>query len=130
MKLKFIKAEDIDHNAKATVHLSGKLGFSSGAVEYLQISEDKTIQFAINEENAADLNLYAVLYDGEREGAYRISKAGDYFNVNTKNLFDSLDVDYRSTKIIYDIIKGDYEGTPIIKFLRREISKKKKGMST
>jgi len=130
LKLKFINAEDTDHNAKATVHVSGKLGFSSGAVDYLQITEEKTIQFALNEDDETDMNLYAVTYDGAHEGAYRICKAGDYYYVNTKNLFDSLEYDYKKTKIIYDITKGEYEGTPIIKMIRRDITKKKKGVPT
>jgi len=37
MKLKFIKAEDTEHNAKATVHTSGKLGFSSDAIDFLKL---------------------------------------------------------------------------------------------
>ena len=86
------------------------------------------IHFALNEEDENDLNLYAKIYDSAQEGAFKISKAGDYYYVNTKNLFDSLGIDYKNTKIIYDIVKGDYEGDTIIKMLRREIIKKKKGM--
>lgn len=130
MKLKFIKAEDTEYNAKATVHTSGKLGFSSDATDFLQITETKTIQFAQNEEDENDLNLYAVIYDGVQEGAFKISKAGEYYYVNTKNLFDTLGIDYKNTKVIYDLVKGEYEGSPIIKMLRREIKKKKKDTPT
>lgn len=130
MKLKFLKAEDTEYNAKATVHSSGKLGFSSDAIDFLQITEEKTIQFAQNEDDENDLNLYAVIYDSVQEGAFKISKAGEYFYVNTKNLFDTLEIDYKKTKVIYDLVKGEYEGKPIIKMLRREIKKKKKDMPT
>lgn len=130
MKLIFFKAEEIEHNAKATVHTSGKLGFSSDAIDFLNLNEAKTIQFAKDEEDGNDLNLYAIINDSVQEGAFRISKAGRYFYVNTKNLFDVLGIDYKNTRIIYDLVKTEYEGKPIIKMLRREIKKKKKDMPT
>jgi hypothetical protein len=130
MKLKFIKAEETERNAKATVHTTGKLGFSKDAIEYLGINEDNTIQFAQNTEDVNDKNLYAKIYGSAQEGAFRISKAGEYFYVNTKNMLDSLGVDYKNSKIIYDLVKGEYEGEQIVKMLRREIKKKKKELPT
>ena len=130
MKLKFFKAEDTDRNAKATVHSTGKLGFSADAIEFLQLTEQKVIQFAQNEEDESDQNLYAVIFEAAQEGAFKISKAGDYFYVNTKNLFDTLGIDYKNTKVIFDMVKSEYEGQPIIKMLRRELKKKKKEMPT
>lgn len=130
MKLKFINAEDTNHNAKATVHRSGKLGLSSDAIEFLQLSEGKSIQFAINEEDENDKNLYAVVYETIQEGAFKISKAGEYYYINTKNFFDSLDIDYKKSRVIYDLIKLDYEGQKIIKMIRRDIKRVKKELST
>ena len=130
MKLKFIKAEETERNAKATVHTTGKLGFSRDAIDYLGISEDSTIQFAQNAEDENDMNLYAKIYPSMQEGAFKIYKAGEYFYVNTKNMFDALGIEYKKTKIIYDLVKGDYEGEKIIKMLRREIIKKKKELPT
>lgn len=124
MRLKFIKAEETERNAKATVHTSGKLGFSKDAIDYLGITEGKSIQFAQNEDDINDKNLYAKIYDGAQEGAFKISKAGEYYYVNTKNLFDSLEIDYKKVKIIYDIVMIEYEGEKIIKMIRREIKKK------
>lgn len=130
MKLKFINADEITSRAKATAHTSGKLGFSKDAIDYLNIKEGCSIQFAQNEDDENDLNLYAIVHEDIKEGAFRILKAGEYFYVNTKNLFDTIGVDYRSKRIIYDIVKGEYEGNKIVKLLRREITKKKKGMPT
>lgn len=130
MKLKFIKAEETERNAKATVHTTGKLGFSRDAIDYLNIAEENVIQFAQNAEDESDINLYAKIYSSPQEGAFKINKAGNYFYVNTKNMFDTLDIDYKNTKVIYDLVKGEYEGEQIIKMLRREIKKKKKDMLT
>ena len=130
MKLKFIKAEDLDRNAKGTVHTSGKLGFSSDAMSLLGLDEKKFIAFATNEEDKTDENLYAVVYGSAQEGAFKINKAGEYFYVNTKSMFEALGIDYKNVKIIYDIIKTEYEGEPLFKMLKREIKKKKKDMPT
>lgn len=130
MKLKFFNAGEIEHKAKATVHSSGKLGFSSDAIEFMNLSESKSIAFAKNEDDEDDPNLYAVVHESLKEGAFKISKAGDYFYVNTKNLFDVMGVDYKNTKVIYDLIKAEYEGGQIFKMLRREIKKKNKDMPT
>lgn len=128
MKLKFLDAGITERKAKATVHSSGKLGFSHEAINYLKLTEGKSIQFAQNEENEQDLNLYAAVYEGVQEGAFRISKAGAYFYVNTKNLFDTLNIDYKGKRIIFDLVKFDYEGKPFIKMLRRDIKMKIKSV--
>jgi len=119
INLKFFNAEEIKNIAKCTVHISGKLGFSSGAVKLFKITESKSIQIAQNEEDETDQNLYAIINDFVKPGAFKINKAGQYYYVNTKNLFDELGIDYKSTKVVYDITKADYEGTPIIKMTKR-----------
>lgn len=124
MKLKFLNSAEAGRKAKVTIHTSGKLGFSGDAIDYLKITEGKSIQFAQNEENEQDLNLYAAVYEDVREGAFRINKAGNYFYVNTKNLFDTLNIDYKSKRVIYDLVKFDYEGQPMVKMMRRDIKKK------
>jgi hypothetical protein len=126
MKLKFIKADTIGLKAKATIHQTGKLGFSSDAVEYLEISEQKSIQFAVNEDDSQDENLYGVISEDADEGAFKISKAGDYYYINAKGLFDSLNIDYKNKRIIYDITKIKVEEQDVIKFIKREIKKKSK----
>jgi len=124
MKLKIIKSEEAGRKSKATIHASGKLGFSAEAIRYLNIKENKSIEFAVNEEDPADLNLYAFVYPDKQEGAFNINKAGEYYYVNTTTLFDKLGVNYKNKTIIYDLAKGEYEGRPLIKMLRREIKKK------
>ncbi len=126
MKLKFFVANDIASKAKATIHQTGKLGFSNEAISYLQIKEDMYIKIAQNEEDENDLNLYALLTTQNTEECFKISKAGNYYYVNTKGLFDSIGVNYKETKILYDITKIEVDGMSMIKLIRREIKKKKK----
>jgi hypothetical protein len=127
MKLKFYKAADVASKAKATIHKTGKLGFSSETIGYLGIEEGKYIKFAQNEEDENDVNLYAVLSDVQDEDCFRIHKSGNYYYVNTKGLFDSIGIEYFKKTIIYDIVKSEYEGAQIIKMNRREICKTRKG---
>lgn len=129
MKLNFFTASEYENKAKATVHKTGKIGFSTGAIDYLQISEKKFIKFAKNEDDENDANLYAIITSQNDENCFRIIKSGNYFYVNTKGLFDKLEIDYTKKTYIYDLIKIEIEGNEIIKMIRREIPKNKKGGS-
>ena len=57
MKLKFYNSSELGAKMKATVHSSGKLGFSIEANRILNLKEIKSIHIATNEEDTADLNL-------------------------------------------------------------------------
>jgi len=124
MKLKFIKAQEIDKNVKCAVHKTGKLGFSSSAIEKLNLTTDKGVMIAVNEEDENDENLYMLITETANEDSFRVSKAGDYYYVNTKALFDTIGVDYRNKKIIYDIVDFENEGTKMYKLLKREVKQK------
>lgn len=130
MKLKFLNAVETERNGKFTIHSSGKLGASTDAISTLGIDENKSIAFAQNESDLNDANLYAVIHNDLKEGAFRINKAGKYYYLNTKSLFDSIGIDYRNTKVIFDIVKTEYEGQQILKLIRREIKKKGKEVPT
>jgi hypothetical protein len=124
MKLKFLIVEEIDKNIKATIHSSGKMGFTQGANKKMNLNEEKKILFAKNEEESNDLDLYVIITRDDKEGALKINKAGKYYYVNTQALFDELGIDYKNKKIMFDIIEIDYEGEKIFKFLKREKAKK------
>lgn len=124
MKLKFIKAQDIDRNAKATIHTSGKLGFSADGAKKLSFgAETKGILIALNEE-PGDENLYIKTVAELTEDAFPIIKAGEYYYVNAKAFFDTYGIDYRNSRIVYDILNFSYEGAAMFKFLKRELKKK------
>ncbi len=125
MKLKFIKSQEIDKNVKCAIHKTGKLGFSSSAIEKLRLTIEKTLSIAVNEEDKEDENLYVAINEETNADGFKISKAGEYFYVNTKALFDTIGVDYRNKKIIYDIVDFDYEGQKLYKLLKREVKNSK-----
>jgi hypothetical protein len=119
MKLKFIDLSTLDRNLKATIHSSGKIGFTKNAADKLNLGESKSARIAVNDEDSKDTNLYVVISDDGVEGAFKIAKAGEYFYINTKALFDSMEMDYTKYNYVYDIVKMNIEGQGVWKFKRR-----------
>lgn len=125
MKLQKIKPPDSLGLLKATIHASGKLGFSAGAIKAMNISNNSYIQIALNSDDKNDQNLYIFVTKNVDENSLKINKAGNYYYVNTKALFDKLEIDYRKKKIMFDIIDIEYEGEKVFKLVRREKDRKK-----
>ncbi len=119
MKLDFFNAEEIQNNAKCTIHKSGKLGFSMDAIEMLGIDETKEIGIAKGEDYEDTGNLYMKVFNEPQRGAFSVSKAGEYYYLNTKNLFNQLGLNYQKDKIIYDIVEAEIEGETYYKLVRR-----------
>lgn len=124
MKLKFLTPDSLDKNLKATAHKTGKLGFTVDAANKLELSIEKSASIAINEDDHLDRSLYVVIHPIKQENAYKISKAGEYYYINTKALFDNLKVDYVNDWVVYDISIETIDNQKIYKFKRREKIKK------
>lgn len=124
MKLKFITPDGLDKNLKATAHKSGKLGFTMDAAEKLKLTSERSVSVAVNEDDPSDTNLYVVINETVKEGSFKINKAGQYYYVNTKALFDTLKIDYKNDWVVYDISKETIDGQLIYRFKRRERDKK------
>jgi hypothetical protein len=103
MNIKFFKAIELETNIKATIHLSGKLGFNSNALKKINIDESKFIKIGQGDDFEKSKMLYMIVTNEEDEETFKISKAGEYFYANTKALFDFLTIDYQKNKVIYDI---------------------------
>lgn len=119
MKLKFITPDGLDKNLKATAHKSGKLGFTSEAAEKMALTASKSASIAINEDDTSDSSLYVIINESILEGAFKINKAGQYYYINTKALFDTLKIDYKNDWIVYDITKETIDNQLVYKFKRR-----------
>jgi len=126
MKIKFYNSLTPSGRMKCTIHRNGKLGFSKEAIKKLNISEDKYIKLGINEEDINDKDLYALIQDYSDNETYKINKAGEYFYVNTKTLFDKLNINYVEKKVIFDIYEVDNDdNVKLYKLSKREITRKK-----
>lgn len=121
MRLIVHKANELDRNIKCTVHTSGKLGFSEAAAKKLALSNDDYFAIATNDDDANDENLYLWKELKGTEGVFKVNKAGEYFSINTKLLFDKLKIDYsdKDNVVIFDIVDMEFEGKPIFKLVKR-----------
>lgn len=104
-----ISASKFKTKFKATVHKSGKLGFTDATARELGFdkSNEPYVKFARDDEDPSTLYLINVRH--EDEDAFRVYRAGNYYYVNTKLMFDSLGVDYKTVSVAYDMIKLDDE---------------------
>jgi len=66
-----------------------------------------------------------VIQEYPDDETFKINKAGVYYYLNTKNLFDELNLDYLRKKIIYDIQEIRNDDIDLYKLNKREIVRKK-----
>jgi hypothetical protein len=124
MKLKFFNPREAVRNLKATAHKNGKLGFSSDAAKKMELAAGKGARIAFDEENPNDKTLYVIISSVAMDDTFKISKAGDYYYLNARLLFEELNLDYRTESIVYDISEVMIDGRPIYKFTKRENDEK------
>lgn len=120
MKLKFLNPNSLERNVKATVHKSGKMGFTLEASKKMELTTEKSISIAINDDDKEDSSLYVIVNKSRDMDAYPILKAGEYHYANLTPLFDSLGVDYKKFAIFYDISEERIENELVFRFKRRE----------
>lgn len=121
MKLEFHKAEKTSGVIKATIHRSGRLGFSKEAEKYLELDKAICISIASDSDDETVVDIYLKIHRENIDGGFQLKKAGDYYFLDTKNLFNKLGVDFRDSKkvIIFDIIHVMYDDEMIYKLRRR-----------
>lgn len=88
---------------KATIHSSGKLGFTKATADFLGLSSVPYVLFARDDEDST-LLFMAVLTE-ELPNSMKVNVSGKYFYVQTNLLFDSLGYDYRKKTIMFDLVR-------------------------
>ena len=119
IELKFLKQEAAQRKARCAIHKTGRLGFSGEAIKLMRLDENAYVKIAINQRNENDTNLYLVVQKYHEDGIFKVVKAGEYYYLYTRNLFDKLKLDYENYKIMYDIREIDYKGTKVFQLERR-----------
>lgn len=129
--MKILSAKKYNTKLKATIHKSGKLGFTETASEALHLSDMVSIKFACDEIDG-NSTLYLAVINEPDEDAFKIYKSGNYFSLQTKQLFDALGYDYSNEEnsIAFDLVRMptlDNElGGETYKLIKRIILKRKK----
>ncbi len=111
---------------KATIHTSGKLGFSDATAKELGLTdnEDHFVKFAQDTENP--FVLYLINRTPDDGDSFKVCKSGTYYYINAKLMFESLGVDFVNKTIIYDMIKLHDDEGEVYKMTKRELEKPKK----
>jgi hypothetical protein len=119
-KITFFNPDELDKNLKVTIHKTGKMGFTMDAAKKLSLSDMKAANIGINNEDPEDNCLYLVIYKDITDGKFRISKAGSYYYINTKILFDNLKLDYSKGNVSYDMTEEKEGDDTMYKLKKRE----------
>ncbi len=118
MELKFYRPKEPATRAKLTVQRSGKMGFSKGAADLLDIEKYRFAKIGTNTEG----ELFILLQSEADDATFNIAKAGQYYYISAKGLLDEMGIDYKSPDTtIFDIQKT--KTTNIYKLSKRVIKK-------
>lgn len=129
--MKILSAKTYGVKLKATIQATGKLGFTKATSDVLGLGVRKFIKFAQSDD---ERELYLIVSESENEDAFKVSISSGYYSLNTKGLFDALDLDYKNKTIIFDLqrivsLDNELEGD-VYKMVYREILKMDKCMES
>jgi len=118
-----ISAKEFNLKLKCTIHSTGKMGFTEATAFHMNLSTGSYLLFAKDEDDSSI--FYLIHSKKETEDGFRVIKAGQYYYVNTKALFDSLDFDYKNQNIMFDMVELKNQGEEVYKLLKRQMPRKK-----
>jgi len=124
MEIKFWKPTVSTGIIKATIHKSGKLGFSQAAINKLELNQNSYVMIGTNRTKRDDKAIYLKIAKGTDELALKVNKAGQYFYLNTKDFFNENNIDFNKKKIIYDIIDISESNNKLYRLIPREVERK------
>ena len=96
---------------KATIQQTGKLGFTQDTIAEMQLSKETYCRIAGDTDSATTLYLAVLRHDADK--AFQVMKSGNYFFLNTRQLFDQLGFDYKNKVIIFDIVRFPQYDEPL-----------------
>lgn len=117
MAIEIIKATFGKAKPKATIHLTGKLGFNMEANNLMTLEAEQAFQFAKDTE---DKSKYYLIPGTTEEGAGKIAKAGAYYYLNLGDAFETVGFDYVKEIISFDVRKDTHDGKTIYVLHKRK----------
>ena len=127
MGLKLLSAKDFYVNLKATIQASGRLGFTEQTAKKLELTTEKWVKFAEDEETE---EMYLAVCAEPSDDAFPVKSSSGYYYVMAKNIFDTKGWDYTTQTIIFDLVRSDgYDemmGGDTYRMSKRIITRKKK----
>lgn len=106
--ISIIKTSDFNVKLKATIHSSGRLGFTADTANRLKLSEQTYIKFAKDDENDSD--LFMIIVAEEDEDTFRVVRSGKYYYLPTTAMFQSFGYDFKKLNFMFDMVRmSDYD---------------------
>ncbi|MDO4511687.1 MAG: hypothetical protein Q4B68_07725 [Bacteroidales bacterium] len=113
---------------KATIQKSGRLGFTRDTANAIGCNKEISVKFARDSEDGDA--LYMIVSEKGATNSLSVSKAGEYYYVQAKLLFDSLGIDYKTQTVMFDLVRMSNLdinlGGQVYKLNKRIICKKEK----
>lgn len=109
MEIEFIKANFSKTKPKATIHMTGKLGFNIEASNLMGLPDKES--FLIGKDKNDENKLY--LLESDNEGSVKLAKAGEYYYLNAGNVFELMGLDYKVYTIMFDVTIDKYNDKDI-----------------
>jgi hypothetical protein len=125
MTIQYFNAKQLSAGVKATVHNTGRLGFSRSAEEVLKLHSVKSVTIGRGGDYQAEGVLYLIPDTGYKPESFVVRKAGPYYYAFTRHLFRMLGEDFEKKKIVFDIEAETVDGQQVFKLKRRLIERKK-----
>ena len=123
MALKFIEIDSNSTKPKATIHITGKLGFNMEGAKLMELSDTTYYRIATDDDTEVNNVMYFVSSTADEKGSVKVAKAGLYFYINLGSVFSKLGFKYENFIISFDISKDEYEGKPMFVLKKRKREK-------
>ena len=129
MALIFYDNNEVGKRLKCTIHSSGKLGFTETTAKYLRLDSVQAVKFATDDNEKDTLYLINDVSASDAN-AFKVCRAGTYYHVNAKCLFEDLNLDFESNYIMFDLKREPkYEGMEVYKMIKRILPRKNKKLT-
>lgn len=122
--IEYFEPEEKYGTTKATVHKSGKLGFSQGAAKLIDFETNKMFKIGRKKsEYGLNSDVLVMIPVQEKDDlTFTIGKAGEYYYLKTKRLLTQLNIDYRneSEVVSFEVEDVIENGKKYFKLIRRK----------
>ena len=107
---------------RATIQSTGRLGFTFDTMDQLKLTPECSIYLAPDDENKRV--MYMAVVRERKDDAFAVLSSGKYVYLNTRQLFDTLKIDYTNNVNFYDLARLE-EGDEVMegecyKMVRRD----------
>lgn len=107
---------------KATIQSTGRLGFTQDTMEMLKLTPECSVYLAPDDSNKRI--MYMSVLRERRDDAFHVLSAGKYVYLNTRQLFETLGIDFVNNVNFFDLARFE-EGDTILdgecyKMVRRD----------